>query len=298
MFQEVTAAAISFVPEKFGLQGNADRLEEMFRKAAAGGAQLAVAPEGVLEGYVVSPIISGEQPAERMKEVALTMRSPVIGRFRELARELKICLAFGLAERIGRNVFNCALFIDQTGRIRGKYHKMQLAEGSHRSWWFNRLGKKSRACNTPFGRCGFLICNDRWNTDIARIPVLDGAQYLLIPSFGSRSKEQDKAVLARARENGVPIVEANVGVTLIVSKGEIVSLSRRETAVTFGTIEVPAAVSPANRDRHERAFLRWRKSEMPRRYASYMKRIKNGKGNEDPKHLKQRHDSKGMIISG
>ncbi len=298
MFQEVTAAAISFVPEKFGLQGNADRLEEMFRKAAGGGAQLAVAPEGVLEGYVVSPIISGEQPAERMKEVALTMRSPVIGRFRELARELKICLAFGLAERIGRNVFNCALFIDQTGRIRGKYHKMQLAEGSHRSWWFNRLGKKSRACNTPFGRCGFLICNDRWNTDIARIPVLDGAQYLLIPSFGSRSKEQDKAVLARARENGVPIVEANVGVTLIVSKGEIVSLSRRETAVTFGTIEVPAAVSPANRDRHERAFLRWRKSEMPRRYASYMKRIKNGKGNEDPKHLKQRHDSKGMIISG
>ena len=298
MFQEVTAAAISFVPEKFGLQGNADRLEEMFRKAAAGGAQLAVAPEGVLEGYVVSPIISGEQPAERMKEVALTMRSPVIGRFRELARELKICLAFGLAERIGRNVFNCALFIDQTGSIRGKYHKMQLAEGSHRSWWFNRLGKKSRACNTPFGRCGFLICNDRWNTDIARIPVLDGAQYLLIPSFGSRSKEQDKAVLARARENGVPIVEANVGVTLIVSKGEIVSLSRRETAVTFGTIEVPAAVSPANRDRHERAFLRWRKSEMPRRYASYMKRIKNGKGNEDPKHLKQRHDSKGMIISG
>ena len=298
MFQEVTAAAISFVPEKFGLQGNADRLEEMFRKAAAGGAQLAVAPEGVLEGYVVSPIISGEQPAARMKEVALTMRSQVIGRFRELARELKICLAFGLAERIGRNVFNCALFIDQTGRIRGKYHKMQLAEGSHRSWWFNRLGKKSRACNTPFGRCGFLICNDRWNPDIARIPVLDGAQYLLIPSFGSRSKEQDKAVLARARENGVPIVEANVGVTLIVSKGEIVSLSRRETTVTFGTIEVPAAVSPANRDRHERAFLRWRKSEMPRRYASHMKRIKSGKGNEDPKHLKQRHDSKGMIISG
>lgn len=298
MFQEVTAAAISFVPEKFGLQKNADRLEEMFRKAAAGGAQLAVAPEGVLEGYVVAPIISGEQPAERMKEVALTMRSPVIGRFRELARELEICLAFGLAERIGRQVFNCAVFMDQTGRIRGRYHKMQLAEGSHRSWWFNRLGKKSRACSTPFGRCGFLICNDRWNPDIARIPVLDGAQYLLIPSFGTRSKEQDKAVLARARENGVPIVEANVGVTLIVSKGEIVSLSRRETAVTFGTIEVPAAASPANRDRCERAFLRWRKSEMPRRYSSYMKRIRNGKRDEDPKHLKLRHDPKGMIIGG
>ena len=69
-----------------------------------------MAPEGVLEGYVISPIISGEQPAQRMNEVALTMRSAVIGRFRGLARELKICLAFGLAERIGRQVFNCARF--------------------------------------------------------------------------------------------------------------------------------------------------------------------------------------------
>ena len=274
MFQEVKVAAISFVPEKFALQKNADRLEVMYRKAAAGGAQLALAPEGVLEGYVVNEIIAGDVPAARMNEAAITIRSPVIGRFRALARELDMCLAFGFAERIGRDVFNCAAFIDQQGRLCGKYHKMQLAEGSHRSWWFNRLGRRSRACNTPFGRCGFLICNDRWNADIARIPVLDGARYLLIPSWGSRSRDQDRAVLARARENGVPIVEANVGVTLIISKGEIVSLSRRERTVTFGTIEVPAAASSGNRDRHERSFLNWRKKEMPERYRRRMESVK------------------------
>ena len=155
MFQEVKVAAISFVPEKFALQKNADRLEVMYRKAAAGGAQLALAPEGVLEGYVVNEIIAGDVPAARMNEAAISIRSPVIGRFRALARELDMCLAFGFAERIGRDVFNCAAFIDQQGRLCGKYHKMQLAEGSHRSWWFNRLGRRSRACNTPFGRCGF-----------------------------------------------------------------------------------------------------------------------------------------------
>ena len=48
MFQDVRVAAVSFVPEKFQLQQNADRLEEMFRKAAADGAQLALAPEGIL----------------------------------------------------------------------------------------------------------------------------------------------------------------------------------------------------------------------------------------------------------
>ena len=296
MFQEVKVAAISFRPEKFGLQNNADRLEATFRKAAAGGAELAVAPEGVLEGYVVEPLMSGEQPVERMKEVAVTMRGPVIRRFRELARELKMCLAFGCAERIGRDVFNCAVFIDQAGRLCGKYHKMQLAEGSHRSWWFNRLGKKSRAINTPYGRCGFLICNDRWNPDIARIPVLDGAQFILIPSFGSRSRDQDKAVLARARENGVPIVEANVGVTLIISKGEIVAVSRRESTITFGTIEIPAAANPANRDRHERSFLRWRRQEMPRRLAEYLKNNTKRK-KRDPRHTKTRHDARGMPIT-
>ena len=296
MFQEVKVAAISFRPEKFGLQNNADRLEATFRKAAAGGAELAVAPEGVLEGYVVEPLMSGEQPVERMKEVAVTMRGPVIRRFRELARELKMCLAFGCAERIGRDVFNCAVFIDQAGRLCGKYHKMQLAEGSHRSWWFNRLGKKSRAINTPYGRCGFLICNDRWNPDIARIPVLDGAQFILIPSFGSRSRDQDKAVLSRARENGVPIVEANVGVTLIISKGEIVAVSRRESTITFGTIEIPAAANPANRDRHERSFLRWRRQEMPRRLAEYLKNNTKRK-KRDPRHTKTRHDARGMPIT-
>ncbi len=288
MFTSVDVAAISFTPEKFNLEANCDRLEDTFRKAAKGGAQLAVAPEGVLEGYVVTEIITGDAPAAQMNEVAVTMKGPEIGRFRAVARELKMCLALGCAEKIGRNVYNCAVFIDATGRICGKYHKMQLAEGSHATWWYNRLGKNSRAINTPFGRAGFLICNDRWNEDIARIPVLDGARYLMIPSFGSRSKSQDKAVLARARENGVPIVEANVGVTLIISRGEVVALSRKENQILFGTIGIPAAPSIANRDRHERSFLRWRKTEMPIRYAQRMKH----KG----KRKAVRHNSKGRLV--
>jgi predicted amidohydrolase len=273
MFQTVDVAAISFLPEKFALAENADRLEALFRDAAKGGAKLAVAPEGILEGYVVNQIVEGTARPEDMNEVAVTMRGPVIRRFRNLAKELEICLAFGCAEKIGKDIFNCAVYVDHTGQFCGKYHKMQLAEGSHRSWWFNRLGKQSRAFNTPYGRCGFLICNDRWNADIARIPVLDGARFLLIPSFGSRSKNQDFAVLARARENGVPIVEANVGVTMVVNKGEIVALSRKQTNILFATIDIAATPTPRNRDAHERSFLAWRKKEMPKRYAKTMKGI-------------------------
>jgi len=266
MFRDVKAAAISFVPKKFGLDQNAATLERMFRRAAGYGAQLAVAPEGALEGYVAYEICIRKHPPKEMLNVAVTIDGPVMRRFKALARELQMCLSFGLAERIGGDIYNCAVFIDHRGRLCGKYHKMQLAEGSHASWWWNRLGKSSRAINTPFGRCGFLICNDRWNAELARIPVLDGARYLIIPSYGVRGPTQDKAVLGRARENGVPIVEANVGKTLLISKGEIVKLSSAETTVITGTIAIPAAPSPANRGRQEKEFLHWRKAEMLKRY--------------------------------
>ena len=105
--------------------------------------------------------------------------------------------------------------------------------------------------------------NDRWNPDLARLPVLDGASLLLIPSFGSCSPSQDEAVLARARENGVAIVEANVGLLLSVSKGEIVGREDRSDTATGGTgdgstpafillseVQVPAA-------RTEENYLSW-----------------------------------------
>ena len=226
-----------------------------------------------------------------MHEAAVSLQGPEIGRFRTLARELGMCLAFGLAERIGGDVYNCAVFIDGAGEIRGTYHKMQLAEGYHDDWWFNRLGTRSRAFATPFGKCGVLICNDRWNPDIARIPVLDGARYLLIPSYGSRGRHQDRAVLARARENGVPIVEANVGVTLIISKGEVVACERRVDAMTVGVIDVPAAPSTANRDRQEETFLRWRAEEMPNRFQQGEARRRAGV--EHP----VQHDPHGRLVA-
>ena len=275
--RSVSVAAISFVPRKFDLENNAEKLEQMFRRASAGGAQIAVAPEGILEGYVVNEIIAGKAAVEDMKRVAVAIDSPMIKRFRKLARELEMCLVFGFAERVSKDVFNSAVFIDDEGQVCGKYRKMQFAEGYHPSWWFNRLGRRSRAFDTPFGRCGILICNDRWNPRLAEIPALDGAQFLVIPSFGSRSAAQDQAVLARGKENGLPVIEANVGVTLVVNKGKIAVVDRQEEAVTFGTITVGPRVkrSRKQRDKVERAFLKWRETEMVRRYNRTQSRLKN-----------------------
>ncbi|MCA9217723.1 MAG: hypothetical protein KDB27_31860, partial [Planctomycetales bacterium] len=260
---------------KLDLTSNTHTLEKWFRRSAEGGAQIAVAPEGALDGYVVNEIIAHDYDTSRMSDVALEIDSTTIQHFQDLARELDMCLVFGFAEKVARDVFNCAVFIDYRGEICGKYHKMQFHEGYDNSWWFNRLGKTSRAFDTPYGRCGVMICNDRWNPLLAKIPALDGAQFLVIPAFGSNSKSQDDAVLARSVENNLPVIEANVGVSLIVSDGKIVATDRRQEGVTFADISIPAKRerNEAARGTAEAEFLAWRDVEMPKRLANRHREI-------------------------
>ena len=262
-FTTVRVAAANLVPWKWHRDWNADRMEQFFVAAAKEKVDLVVEPEACLEGYVAYQAILYPELRDQMAEVAEPIDGRYVQRFRRLARQLKTSLVFGMAERRGkRDVYNTALFIDHRGRICGTYQKMQLAEGYDPSWNFDRLGKQIRAFDTPLGRCGMLICNDRWNPLIPRALCLDGAQFLCILTYGSRSKQQDAAVLARARENGVPIVQTNVGRNLVVSKGEIVALDRGCDRITIAEIAVPDLPCPRNARKVERAFLEERPQRM------------------------------------
>ena len=273
MYESVKVAAISYRPAKWDKEGNADRMEELFVEAAQEKPRMILTTEGALEGYVVMEVVEGRAGAEALIEVAEPIDGPYIRRFQKLARTLKTCLAFGFAERIGDEAYNCALFLDQEGNICGRYHKVQLAEGAHPSWHFNRIGQKLRAFDTPIGRAGFVICNDRWNPDIVRALVLDGARIILIPSYGSKTKEQNQAVLARARENGVPIVEANVGMNLIISKGEICAYQWGNDQITHGVVDIPAAPGTQAARKAEQDYLSAQVPEMERRYQRTLERV-------------------------
>ena len=239
MYNSVKVAAISLKPAKWDKAANADKMEAFFVQAAKTKPQVILTTEGALEGYVVMDVIYHPEKAEAMLEIAEPIDGPHIRRFQQLAKSLKTCLCFGFAERLGDDVYNCGVFIDDNGEICGKYHKTQLAEGAHPSWNFNRIGDTLRAFDTPVGRAGIVICNDRWNPLITRTLVLDGASLILIPSYGSRRKAQNETVLARARENGVPIVEANVGMNLIISKGEAIAYKWGNDQITTAVIDIP-----------------------------------------------------------
>ena len=273
MYESVEVAAISFRPTKWDKDGNADRMEQLFVRAAQGNPRLILTTEGALEGYVVMDVVEGRASADAMLELAEPIDGPYIRRFQKLARTLNTCLAFGFAERIGDEAYNCALFLDRQGEICGRYNKVQLAEGTHSSWSFNRVGKRLRAFDTPIGRAGFVICNDRWNPQIVRALVLDGARVILIPSYGDKTKSQNQAVLARARENGVPIVEANVGMNLIISKGEICAYQWGNDQITYGVVDVPAAPGEASARQAEQDYFREQTPEMERRYQTTLERV-------------------------
>ena len=108
---------------------------------------------------------------------------------------------------------------------------------------------------------------------IVRTLVMDGAQFIMIPSYGSKAQEQNETVLARARENGVPIVEANVGMNLIVSKGEIVGYRWGNDQITTATIDVPVMPSTAAARDMESDYLKMQGPEMAQRYQETRKRL-------------------------
>ena len=86
-------------------------------------------------------------------------------------------------------------------------------------------------------------------------------------------------MLSRGRENRVPVIEANVGVTLVVNDGKITAVDRKEEGITYGTITVGPRVKRdrKKRDAVEREFLEWRQTEMVRRYKRTQQRLKKKK---------------------
>ena len=266
MYDSVRVAALSLKPRAWDKAANADKLEAFIKEAGRSEPHVIVAPEGMLEGYVVNEVLRDHSLAAKMLAIAEPLDGPYVSRFRQLARNLNTCLCFGFAERTGDEIFNCAIFIGNDGEIRGRHHKTMFREGDHPSRTFNRMGTRLRAFDTPIGRAGILICQERWYPDIARVLVLDGAQILLIPTFGDKSRSQTRTVLARARENGVPIVQANVGLNLVVSCGEVAAYKWGHDQITVGEIEISEAPSFQAARRLETDFLIWRDMEMRRRY--------------------------------
>jgi predicted amidohydrolase len=99
--------------------------------------------------------------------------------------------------------------IDEGGKVRERYHKVQLAEpwpepGDHLSVF--------RVKGVP---CSIIICHDERYPELVRLPVLAGARVIFYLSHESPLTQEHKLgpyraqIQARAVENTVYVVHAN-----------------------------------------------------------------------------------------
>lgn len=208
-------AGLSIMPEPWAKQANFEKLERYVRQAASRGANVVAAPEGFLEGYVGNANKTPGIDREKYLAAGEEIGGPLMTRIAALARELRIYLSVGFAERRGGEMFNSSVIFAPDGSVASHYSKSHTAADEP----FNTKGTEFPVAATPLGRWGTLICFDRQLPETARILALKGAQFILVPAWGSSGEMNDIMMRVRAYENGVWLAFVHPRRTLIIDPG-------------------------------------------------------------------------------
>lgn len=195
---------------------------ESFVKQASKKADIIIFPEDLLSGGLNDDeIVKLADSKEKYCKI-----------FQELAKKYKIDIVAGSV--IERNIignFNVCYYVDSTGKIKGKYKKINL-------WLTERKrvvpGTEISVFNTKFGKVGLAICWDLIFPEIFRMMAKKGANIIFCPSLWYEGKgfepykkhnqnaEKDHVnalCQARAIENNLIFVYANAVGNLRTSGG-------------------------------------------------------------------------------
>jgi predicted amidohydrolase len=114
------------------------------------------------------------------------------------------------------------------GTIAGKYRKTHFAQGyrNGQNKGDNPPGYLRGTEYPVFGlgehRIGIMICYDRQEPVVAQRLAQNGAELILIPSYGMMGDCNREFLAARAKENGVPILFVHPDQTVFSdARGEI-----------------------------------------------------------------------------
>ncbi|MCC7499274.1 MAG: carbon-nitrogen hydrolase family protein [Bryobacterales bacterium] len=195
-------AGLRVMATEWDKEANFAKLDRYARIAASRGAQVVATPEGFLEGYVANIKRVTDLTPERYMAVAEPINGPLLTRVRNLARELRIFLLIGFAEKREGKAYNSLVVFSPAGEIVTHYSKTHTARDEP----FNTQGTVFPVVDTPLGRWGTLICMDRQLPETSRILAIKGAQLILVPAWGSHGEMNDTMMRTRAYENGVWVV--------------------------------------------------------------------------------------------
>ncbi len=155
-------------------EANAAGSSARIRTAAARGATLVVLPELVATSYYAS--------RDKLLPIAesVTDPGPCLSAWSSTARELKVTVVAGFAEREGDKLFNSAVVIDSSGRFVEVYRKLHLFGVEHRA--FSPGDRGLPVVDVDGVRLGVLVCYDLRFPETVRIMALRGAEVIAVPT--------------------------------------------------------------------------------------------------------------------
>jgi len=246
-------AALSLTPEPWAKAANFAKLERFARQAAAQGANVIVAPEGFLEGYVGNQGRTPDLQSDRyFADAAEPLDGPLLTRVRSLAKELKVYLMLGFAEKRAGKVFNSAILFSPAGAVASHYSKSHTMNDEP----FNTKGSAFPVASTEYGKWGTLICFDRQVPETARLLALQGADTIFVPAWGGYGEMNDLMMRVRAYENGVNLAFVHPKRALLIdSGGNILAQSKgEEDQIVLARMTVSA--------KRKHSMLKYRRPEL------------------------------------
>ncbi|SOE71236.1 Predicted amidohydrolase [Burkholderia sp. OK233] len=188
---QLELAQIPIVDGAAGVGGkNVQRVLQTIGQRAAE-TDLIVFPETTLSGFPTRDTIA---------DVAEPIDGPSLTAVRNAAREARVAVAVGLAERDGSRFFNTTVLVDERGEIALRYRKTHL--------WASDVGvfepgDRYEVCSFKGLTVGLLVCYDIEFPETARAVASLGADLLIVTNgnmdpFGPVHR---RAIVARAMEN-------------------------------------------------------------------------------------------------
>jgi predicted amidohydrolase len=219
MARKITVAAAQTGAVLGSMQDGVEAACAMVKEAARKGVDIICFPEIFLAPFFPNRLIADYE------KHFLTLPSPVTDPLLAVAREAKVILIFGYAERAGAYFYNSAALFDRAGRAIGTYRKTHIpayfpsdssgGTGSYEKFYFSP-GTNLPVFEVEGVRLGIQICNDRLYPEPSRKLALKGAELIFMPiayaTYGDdayRIAIWDLPLQARAFDNGVFVVAAN-----------------------------------------------------------------------------------------
>ena len=187
-------------------RGNFVRIENAIREAKDAGAEIACFPETALLGWV--------NPDAHKR--ACPIPGEDSSRLCKLVKDYSIHLCVGLAEKVGRRLYDSAVLIDDKGNILLKHRKINLLTELMNPPY--TAGRNIDVVETKFGKIGLLICADTHDNKILKRMAALKPDLLLVPygyaadenEWPGHGKELEKVVKNAARKTKAFVIGTNL----------------------------------------------------------------------------------------